>query len=185
MKYIKILSIALLLAIASNGCKQAKLIVDIDKGTDFTKYTTYKVLPWRPENSEFINKVNQNHLYTALRSEMNARGLTEVKTDADLSANIFVFIGEETAYSRYTGYYSGGGWGYAYPMGYGYTRTRYESYEVLQGTVLVDVFDDKSKKLIFQSAAIAEVKEENPHREKSINKIMSKIFWDYPIKKKK
>ncbi len=167
------------------ACNSVKLVVDYDGDVDFGSYKTYMILPWREQNSKLVSELNQKRLYTALENEMNARGYTRVSSNADLAVNILVIIEESTNYTAYRDYYQGGGWGYYYPFGYGYSTVRYESFDVLMGTVLVDVFDHQKKKLIFQSAAIAEVKEQNRNREQEINRIMSKIFWEFPVKKKK
>lgn len=177
---IPILFAALLFA----SCNPVKLVVDYDGEVQFAKYETYMILPWRKENSEMVNEINRQRIYDALEREMNARGYKRVDSNADLAVNVMVIIEEKTNYTAYRDYYHGGGYGYYYPFGYGYSTVRYDSYDVLQGTMIVDIFDHKQKKLIYQSAAIGEIKEKNSNREKSINKVMAKIFWDYPVKKK-
>ncbi len=185
MKRINFLPVIVLASFLFSGCSQVKIIVDYDKSTEFPNYKTYMFLPWRDINSELVNDFDKERFYSALENELNARGYTKVITDADLAVNILVIIEKGTAYTGYTNYYNYGGWGYNYPFGMGYSTVRYDSYDYLNGTLLVDIFDHKQKKLIWQGAAIGEVKENARNRENKINKVVSRIFWEYPVQKKK
>jgi hypothetical protein len=180
---IRIISLILsVLAIA--GCKSSlQIISDYDKNADFKAYKTYMLLPWRPDNSKLVSAPTKRYLYAALEHEMNARGYSKVESGADLAVNLMVIIEEKSAQTAYQSYYQYGGWGYYAPFGYGYSSVRYDSYEYLQGTVIVDVFDQKEKKLVWQGAAIAEIKEDKKDREQGINKGMAKVFMEYPVKK--
>jgi hypothetical protein len=75
-----------------------------------------------------------------------------------------------------------GGWGYYYPFGYGYGGGNY-MYTQTQGTLLIDVFDHRAKKLIWQGVGIGSVSDDQLQRQKNIPKVINKIFTKYPVRK--
>jgi hypothetical protein len=75
-----------------------------------------------------------------------------------------------------------GGWGYMYPFGYGYGGGNYQ-YSITKGTLLIDVFDHRAKKLIWQGVGIGTVSEDPLQRQKNIPRVVEKIFFKYPKKK--
>lgn len=176
-------AIKFLLISVLTGCSPLKVTVDYDRKVDFKAYKTYMILPWRIENSKLVNEIDKRRLYDALKNELNERGYQQVKSDADLAVNLMVIIQEKSNITAYRSHYNYGG--YYYPYGYGYSNIRYDSQEYLQGTIIIDIFDNKAKKLIWQGAAIAEVDENPRNREKRIPKAIARIFWEYPVNKTK
>ena len=171
-----------ILILALTGCVSSlKITSDYDKNIDFKVYKTYMLLPWRKENSDLVNEIDKRRLYDALKSELDARGYKQVESGADLAVNLMVVIQEKSNVSGYMSHYNYGG--YYYPYGYGYSTVHYDSQEYLQGTVIIDIFDNKAKKLIWQGAAISEIDENPRNREKGIPRGMAKIFWEYPVNK--
>lgn len=172
----------LLLIFLVSGCGSSiKVISDYDRNIDFKAYKTYMLLPWRKENSELVNEMDKRRLYDALKNELDARGYMQVKSDADLAVNLMVVIQEKSNVTAYRSHYNYGG--YYYPYGYSYPSIRYDSREFLVGTVIIDIFDNRAKKLIWQGGAIAEIDENPRNREKGIPRGMARIFWEYPVKK--
>ncbi len=78
--------------------------------------------------------------------------------------------------SRYRGYgrYRGG-------WGYGYAETTYTETDYLQGTLVLDVFDGKSKDQIWQGVVTSTVSENPQKREKSIPKKITALMKKFPI----
>ncbi len=126
-----------------SGCTQVKIIADYDKNSEFPDHKTFMFLPWRAINSEIIDDFGKERFYKAIENEMKARGYEKVTSNADIAVNILVIVEKGTSYSAYRGYYNYGGYGYSYPFGMGYSTVRYQSYENLTGTLVIDVFDHK------------------------------------------
>ena len=185
MKRIHFLPAVFLSFFIFSGCSQVKIIADYDKNSEFPDHKTYMFLPWREINSELVDDLKKEVFYNAVENEMNARGYKKVTSNAELAVNIMVIVEKGTAYSAYRGYYNYGGYGYYYPFGMGYSTVRYQAYDNLTGTLVIDVFDHKGKKLLWQGVAIAEVKEKSNNRERNIKKVVSRIFWKYPVQKQK
>jgi hypothetical protein len=130
-----------------------------------------------------VNEIDRRRLYDALKDEMDARGYEQVKSGADMAVNLMIIIQEGSDVSAYRSHYNYGG--YYYPYGYGYSTVRYDSQEYLQGTLIIDIFNNKEKKLIWQGVAVARIDENPKNREYRIKKTMSRIFWEFPVKKVK
>jgi len=86
----------------------------------------------------------------------------------------------------YGGMYSGRyGYGYGYGgvgMGTSTTTTTENNYEV--GTLIVDVFDAKDKKQIWQGIGKGTVSENKNKREERINSAVAKIMKAFPVQPK-
>ncbi len=67
----------------------------------------------------------------------------------------------------------------------GYASTTYTESDYLQGTLVMDVFDVKSKELVWQGMVTGTVKEKPEKREKSIPKTISKLMKKFPVPKAK
>ncbi len=166
-----------------SSCDSTKYNVDYDKEFDFSKLKTYKFLPWSPQNSERINELDRDRLYDAIRGELAARNMSEVEDDPDAFVNLIILMQQKTGVTGYTDYYSPYGYGYGY--GYGRSHTSYSQYSYTDGTMLVDVFDAREKRLVWQGSAAGEVKgnQKSYQKEADIRSLMSKVFSFYPIKK--
>jgi hypothetical protein len=139
-------------------------------------------LPWNKDNSEYITKPIQDRLYGLLDTELKARGYTKVNSNADLAVNLMAILEEKRSAIAYTRYYNTGGYGYSYPFGYGYqSTTYYKKNDFLQGSIIVDVFDQQKKKLIWQGIAVQEIVENDAKRERQVNHSIKKMFEKYPI----
>ena len=67
-------------------------------------------------------------------------------------------------------------------MGMGQSTTTYNESDYLVGTLVCDVFDAKTKQLVWQSVGKGTVDENPNNNEKNIPKVVAKIMYDYPIK---
>ncbi|MCK5207754.1 MAG: DUF4136 domain-containing protein, partial [Cyclobacteriaceae bacterium] len=90
----------------------------------------------------------------------------------------------KTAYTNYTGGFGyGRSWGWG--PGMGTSTTTYSERDYRVGTIVIDFYDEETKKLVFQATMQTEVKEKAKKREKSIPKNVAKLMKKYPVKPKK
>lgn len=182
--------IALATIFISSSCvSNFKASADYDKKTDFTQYKTFSLLPWNPQASSAIQESPRAKLYEAAKKEMESRGYTYVQSGGDLALGLSVLIEEKVEYRTdgsvnynvgygYYGYYGGYGMGYSGPTTV--TPVYYND-----GTLIVDIFDEKQKTLIWQGYGFDRL-EDNPHKnEQKINTYMKYIFYKYPVKAKR
>ena len=127
-------------------------------------------------------------LLRSIAEEMKARGYIQQEASGDISVNIsvnmFVIMDEQTGITNYNSFYTMGGWGYysSFGYGYGYGGGNY-MYTVKKGTLIIDVFDHRGKKLLWQGVGIGTVSDDQVHRQKNIPRVVEKIFWKYPVRK--
>jgi hypothetical protein len=76
------------------------------------------------------------------------------------------------------GYYGGWGWGGGWGPGYGGTSTTVHTYT--EGTLLVDIFDSKTKQLVWRGTVKDELKKKQDAREKQVEKAGERLFKNFP-----
>ena len=179
----------LFLALLSTSCVSSfKVSADYDKKTDFDQYTSFSMHPWEDDISTPIPEMAKKQLLEAAKNEMIKRGYTFKEKGGDLTVGLSVLIEEKIEYrsdgsvSYGFGY---GGYGYYGAYGMGYTSpTTFRSYYYNEGTIIVDIFDEKNKNLVWQGYGFDRL-DENPHKnQEKIDVYMRYIFQKYPGKVK-
>jgi len=194
MKYL--LLPALLLMMYS--CSTVKVQSNFDKETDFKSYNTFSLFPWDPHNDQVVNEYDKLIIENSIKEQLLKRGLKHVEKDGDLIVSTFVLLQEKTMSQAYTNHYGGfagygSGWDYygsswAYGYGWGgpaYTTVPVSSREYVEGTLLIDIFQLKGKKLIWQGIGTGEVKEDFSKRDKTLPASIGHIFRKFPATGKK
>jgi hypothetical protein len=172
------------------GCSTMTVTADYDKNVDFKKYKTFTILPWNPHNDSIVSPFTKDRIIAALKTEMTKRGYQYVPDlkDADLGVNIYILAQEKTDYQYYADYYGSYGYYYGYPwawygpVGAPYYNTTVQKRDYIQGTVIIDVFDTKAKKLIWQGIGVGELEPHKHATESKINKGIAQIMYKYPLR---
>ncbi len=180
-----------------NSCGPAiDVTYDYDRSVDFTKFKTFAIAEWNKDNSELVDDFTKVRMLNAMRKQMELRGLKEVKENQDITLDIFVVTDAEkytTAYTTHMGYggYGYGGWyggwygGMYGPYGgIGYSSTQFVDHERLIGTIIVDVYNEKTKQLAWQGVAKGELDNDTKPTARTIDKMMDRMFYKYPVRKK-
>ena len=89
-----------------------------------------------------------------------------------------------TAYTTYTGGmgYGYGRWGWGMGTGMGTSTTSFSEDDYLEGTIVVDFYDESTKNLVWQGVLTKKVTENPQKREKTTPKNVSKLMKKYPVK---
>lgn len=173
---------AFVMAMAS--CSPIKVVVDMDKTADFSQYQTYSFLGWQNESDKILNEFDKKRIRDAFISEFDRRGLKPVQENGDMQISLFIVVDQKSSVSAYTDYYGGryggyhryrGGWGY------GYASTSYTEHDYLEGTLVMDVFDGKTKDQVWQAIATKTVNENPEKREKSIPVNIQALMRKFPV----
>ena len=175
---------AVLLAILISGCSSVTVISDMDKSVDFSQYKTYSFLGWQKDSDQLMNEFDKKRLHDAFGAELSQRGLEYVESGGDMAISLFLVISKETSVTAYTNYYGMGGYGRYNRYGYGWggtSRTTYSENDYLKGTLVMDVFDEKSGDQVWQGIATGTVTEQPEKREKSIPKSVGALMAKFPI----
>lgn len=167
-----------------SSCGGIKVTQTYNEEADFSIYKTFFILPTDPIIDVKVNRYDKEALISAIANEMKSRGYTQQEANGDLSVNLYIILDEQTGITNYSSYYTMGGWGYysSFGYGYGYGGGNY-MLTIEKGTVLIDVFDNRGKNLLWQGVGIGTVDDDPVRRQKNIPKVVEKIFYRFPVKK--
>ena len=164
-----------------------KVHTDRDKDADFTKYKTFSFLGWQNDSDKLLNDLDKDRMLKAFGNELDSRQLKKADgDDADMAISLFLVVEQKTSTTAYTNYYGGGGayGGYrrgAWGWGGGSSNTTYTENDYIKGTLVIDVYDNETKSLVWQAVASGTVKENPKNRDKSIPKTVKKLMKKFPI----
>jgi Domain of unknown function (DUF4136) len=153
---------------------------DFDKAANFGALKTFTV----KIGTSWGNPLGEKRVTDEIEQTLTEKGWT--KTDADKADAIVVLHGAtekqktlNTFYSGYGGYggYGWRGWGGG-GGGMGTATTTTSEYTV--GTLVVDIFDAKSKQLVFRGTAQDEISDKPEKNVKKLAKASDKMFKDFP-----
>lgn len=169
-----------LLALLTAGVLYAADVnIDYNHRVDFSQFKTYMWIKKPHLKDPLMNQ----RVIRAVESQLNAKGLQEVDENADLGLAANGSTQErQTLNTFYDGF--GGGWGWG---GWGddmaMSQTTPQTYEV--GTLMVDLFDAKTKKVVWRGTATDTLSSKPEKNAEKINKATEKMFKDFPPKEKK
>ena len=163
---------------------QAQVYSDFDKDVDFEQYQTYAVKGWEKNSDQILNDLDKGRIEAAYKNELNSRGITQDDNNPDLSITLYVHVDEKTGTNAYTTFNGGMGyhprWGWGGGMG-GTATTSVSHYEYKQGTLVMDFYDSKTKKLVWQGTLKTTVSDDGKKREKTIPKNIKKLMKKFPV----
>lgn len=186
---------SIIIAIALSSCS-TKITSSRDSEIDITNSKTYSFYGWTEVND--MIDVDKIAIEKAITNEFEKRGLTYKETGGDLIISFILVVDKGSTTNRYNMYYGSGpygfyqpmwGWGYGY--GYGYNSMSnsgvpYPENSFYTGTLVIDVFDLNSKKLVWQSVLSKVVDTKNKKDKSSVRaSFASKMMKTFPIKEVK
>jgi hypothetical protein len=186
MKIIKAISI-LALVIAAVSCSPVKVVVDMKDSPDFSKYQTYSFLGWQNQSGDLLSVEDKGIMREAYIKEFKRRGLEMVSSGGDMQISLFIVTSQETAVSGYNDYVGRGYGGYSYyggGYGYGTANNTYKMRSKLVGTLIMDVFDGKNKKEVWQAIAKGAMEKNPDRRSKTMPGKIATIMKEFPVKAK-
>jgi hypothetical protein len=153
-----------------------------DKKYDFATVKTFAM----KIGTSWGNQLSENRVMNDLSEAITERGWKKVESES--AANVVVVVHgatqqKQTLNTFYSG--MGGGYGY-YGMGGGGMATGTTTVsEYTVGTLVVDIFDTKTKNLVYRGTASDEINKDPKKNEKKLDKAAEKLFKDFPQKDKK
>ncbi len=172
-------SVITMLALALAGCAPSMRIqTDADPNADFSGYRTYTWLPLPQGGDRRVNNPTvASRITSAVDATLNSKGLhKQTSGDPDFFVGYHAALQGRTDATTVNTYY-GYGWG-AWGPPYATTAVRYFE----QGTLIIDIVDAASMKLVWRGSAEAEIDravDEQKRRERA-NDAVRKIFADFP-----
>jgi hypothetical protein len=147
---------------------------DYDRSANFGQYKTYS---W--EQVKTKDALDIDRIKNAVNATLAAKGWSQVETGGDVSVIAFEMTqNQQTLNTFYDGF--GGGWGWRRfgGGGFGEATTTTETYKV--GTLLVDLYDAKSKQLLWRGSASDTLSNNSNKNIKNPDKGVEKMFKKFP-----
>ena len=177
MKRTKAAFLALLLV--ATGCASVEIDHDFDVNADFTAYKTFYWVPSTVATTTTTTTSRPSGLLDArirkaVDSQMEAKGFTKNDTGPDVYVNYYAGAKDVVQVTDM-------GYGYGY-RGWGGGAVDVSTYT--EGTLVVDIFDSKTKQLVWRAVATGAVDPgASPEKqEANVNNVVAQMFLAYPPK---
>ena len=166
-------SIAMFLVLtAASFAQQVK--TDYDHNANFGQYKTYSWEKVQTKDPLMVDRIKE-----AVNGALTAKGWTQVDSGGDVSiVAVEIMQNQQTLNTFYDGF--GGGWRWG---GFGDATTTTETYQV--GTLVVDLFDAKTKNLIWRGSSSDTLSSNADKNTKNLDKGVQKMFAHFPPEAKK
>jgi hypothetical protein len=163
-----------LLFVSASFAQQVK--TDYDRNADFGQYKTYSWESVHSENELWVDRIKE-----AVNSALAAKGWTQVGSGGSVSVMAMDITQNHQTLSTYYDDFGGcwrwrglGGFG----GGFGDSTTTKSTYKV--GTLVVDLFDSNTKKLIWRGASSDALSDKSAKNIKNLDKGVEKMFYRFP-----
>ncbi len=157
---------------AKSSAQQVK--TDYDRSANFGQYKTYSWAQVKTKDALDVDRIK-----TAVNAALAAKGWTQVDSGGDVSiVAMEITRNQQTLNTFYDGF--GGGWGWRRfgGGGFGEATTTTETYKV--GTLVVDLFDAKTKQLIWRGTSSDTLSNNSDKNIKNLDKGADKMFKHFP-----
>jgi len=173
MKTVLRTAVCTLFFLATLGAAFAQHVkTDFDHQANFSQYKTYSWQEIKPANSLWDARIKN-----AVDAQLTAKGWTQVDSGGDVAiVAIKTTKTERTLQTFYNGF--GGGWGWRGFGGFGDSTTTVQDYK--EGTLLIDMYDAKTKQLIWRGSAEDTLSDKAAKNEKNLDKGVAKMFKKFP-----
>ncbi len=147
---------------------------DYDRSANFGQYKTYSWEHVKTQDPLVVDRIKNS-----VNAALAAKGWTQVDSGADVCiVAIEITRNQQTLNTFYDGF--GGGWGWRRfgGGGFGEATTTTETYKV--GTLIVDLFDAKTKKLLWRGTSSDTLSDNSDKNIKNLDKGVEKMFKKFP-----
>ena len=148
---------------------------DYDRAADFNRYKTYSWEKVQTQDPLWVDRIKE-----AVNGALTAKGLTPVDSGGDVA---IVAIEMTKNQQNLNTFYNGFGGGWRWGGGFGDATTTVDNYKV--GTLVVDLFDAKTKKIIWRGSSSDTLSDKSDKNIKNLDKGVQKMFDHFPPDVKK
>lgn len=169
------------------GCASGPdIFVNEDPQANFANYNTYGFPPeLSTDRSAGYGSLLSQYLKNAVSRELDARGYREA-ANPDLEVNFYVHTQEKiktTQTPTTMGYYGYRGGRYGTWGGYGGVAYETRVTQYTEGTLNVDLVDNKRDQLVWEAAMVGRVsKDARENLEPRVNEAIAELFLEYPYR---
>lgn len=173
MKIIRFITMCAAVSLATSTAGFAQNVqTDFDHQANFAQYKTYSWQEIKPSGSLWDSRIKN-----AVDARLETKGLTQVAEGGDIAiVAIKTSKTQRTLQTFYDGF--SGGWGWRGFGDFGESTTSEQDYK--EGTVVVDMYDGKMKKLIWRGSTESVLSNKAEKNEKTLDKGVDKMFKNFP-----
>ncbi len=143
---------------------------DFDRSANFSEYKTYSWEKVQTQDPLMVDRIKE-----AVNASLTAKGWTPVESGGNVAiVAIEMTKNQQTLNTFYDGFGRGWRWG----GGFGNATTTVDNYQV--GTLVVDLFDANTKKLIWRGSASDTLSDKSDKNIKNLDKGVQKMFEHFP-----
>ncbi len=178
MKKVMIKSLLLALTVTLMvSCKPTlKVSSDYDRSANFSSYKTFSL--YYLVTSRNVSQFNEQRIWNSIREEMQKKGYVEDDRKPDIVINAISVLNNKRYLSA-----NSNGYGYGALRPYGGMLSGSGTVQAVQykeGSLLIDVIDGKTNKLVWEGVGSAEFEKQPKDPEKVIRNAVNKILADFP-----
>jgi Domain of unknown function (DUF4136) len=156
-----------------------------DRSANFAAYKTYQwvEIPGGAVPDQLVDQA----IMRAADEQLKEKGLTKVENNADLYLGYQVVINLEKSVSLWGTGGDWGPWGGGGPWDVGVHSIQGQTSTVLVGILVIDLYEVGRKQLVWRGDAIKTInlKTDPDKNYKNLQKVMTKLFKNYPPKSSK
>ena len=141
---------------------------DFDHSADFNQYKTFSWGTVRTKDPLMVDRIKD-----AVNSTLAAKGWTLVPSAGDIEVLALGTTQDQETFDTFYNGFGGRRWG-----GFGDSTTTVETYKV--GTLVIGLFDAKTKKLVWRSSSSDTVSDDANKNTKNLDKGVTKMFKHFP-----
>jgi hypothetical protein len=163
-------------ALLTTACGYAiKTTTDYDRGVKFSNYNSFFIMKGNSSGNALMDQRAQGDV----RSELMAKGWIEVP-EGDGQTAVVVHAATRTKHTYETLYDGWGGWGWrrGWGGGFGGSTTFVNDYKI--GTLVVDIFDAKTKQAIWHGTATDALSDNAKSNARATEQAIAKMFSKFP-----
>jgi hypothetical protein len=174
----------LILGLIYSCAPSVKVTTDYDHAANFSEFKTFAVYDLKTQEGQ-INQLNVDRIQKAIRAEMIAKGFKETDNNPDLKVNAVTIVKNKTSVTANSNFYGYGGmyrpygyWGAGGGMING--NTTYNTYDYVDGSLMIDIVSTKTQKLVWQGIGNAEIDSKPDNPDEFISSSVKKILAGFP-----
>ena len=176
----------LLIVIMLAGCSQVQTGSEIDDAADFSALTTYC---WLHDTEKAADDVRlndprvRNTVRTAVEDALASKGYEKVdREQADFLVTWFGAIEQKIKKENIDHFYAPYGYGTLYRDPALNTESPRKILEYEEGTIIIDIVDPQSRKLIWRGSGSGRIAEDQPEQTalRNLNRSVTRILAPFP-----
>ena len=170
--------------LALSACSTLKINTDFDPAVSFNQFKTFAWVEAKATDEGYhLDGLLDQRVRDAVDNQMAGKGLTKASVEeADLLVNYLTKVDKKInvdTFNNNFGYnpYYGPGWGWGGSM---QTQTTVREYEV--GTLIIDLVDNKTDKLVWRGSVADTIRDHNTPQERVeiINNAIGQVMSAFP-----